>query len=177
MPTNREHASRAFAKPQHNHRRLGNHGTARTGLDLVRSGHITKTVSGGSSGGGSSGGSARFSSLMDALGEMEARQGGFNRPQHQLQPSPNRALSLSEPSNMPSSGTSPRPALFDRSLTNRWHEPLGSVSPSILTLSPELFQLGPSPFVAEGWPGSAPSYCNTSLHPQYPLFKSRECAG
>ena len=179
VPMTREHPSRAFAKPQHNHRRLGNHGTGKTGLDLVRSGRITKSVSGGSSGGGSSGGSMRFSGLMDALGEMEARQGGFRPQQQHQQPRPNRALSLSEPSSVPSSETSQRPALFDRGVVSRWHDPFGSASPSILTLSPDLFQLGPSPFVSEAWPGPAPSFYSSSLHPhpRYPLFKSRECAG
>ena len=177
LPMTRDHASRASSKSQHNHRRLGAHGLSKTGLDHVRSGRITKTVSGGSSGGGSSGGSARFSSLMDALGNMEARQGGF-RQQQQPQLRPSGTLSLGEPSTGPnSSGVSQRPALFDRGFVNRWHEPVGSVSPSILTLSSDLFQLGSSPFV------HAPSLCHSSLHaghdiqPQYPLFKSRECAG
>ena len=180
IPMTREQPSRGAAKSQHNPRRVGRQGATKTGLDHVTSGRITKTVSGGSSGGGSSGGSARFGSLMDALGDMEARQGSF-RPQQQQQPCPNRTMSLCEPSCLPSSGTSQRPALFDRGFVSRWHEPVGPVSPSILTLSPDLFQLGPSPFVPENWP--APSFCHSSLHaghgiqPQYPLFKTRECAG
>lgn len=181
IPMNREHANRASAKAQHNHRRLGNHGTANTGLDLVRSGRIVKTTSGGSSGGASSGCLARYSSLMDALGDLEARQGSFRQQQQQQQPRPHRALSMSEPSSVPGSGTSHRPALFDRGFVSRWHEPVGPVSPRILTLSPDLFQLGPSPFVSESWPGPSSSLCGSSLHagmqPQYPLFKSRECAG
>lgn len=181
IPMTRDHPIRASSKPQHNHRRLGGLGPSKTGLDHVRSGRITKTVSGGSSGGGSSGGSARFSSLMDALGDMEARQGIFRPQQQPQQLRPTRTLSLGEPNSVPSSAASQRPALFDRGFVSRWHEPVGPVSPSILTLSPDLFQLGPSPFVPESW--NSGSLCHSSLHaghgiqPQYPLFKTRECAG
>ena len=183
IPMSRDHSSRAPSKSQHNHRRMGSLGPSKTGLDHVRSGHIIKTVSGGSSGGGSSGGLMRFSSLMDALGDMEARQGGFQLQQQPQQLRPTRTLSLGEPNSVPSSqtGASQRPALFDRGFVSRWHEPVGPVSPSILTLNSDLFQLGPSPFVPEGW--NAPSFCHSSQHaghgiqPQYPLFKSRECAG
>lgn len=181
IPMTRDQPSRASSKSQHNHRRLGSLGPSKTGLDHVRSGRITKTVSGGSSGGNSSGGSARFSSLMDALGDMEARLGSFRPLQQTQQLRPTRTLSLGEPNNVPTSGASQRPALFDRGFVNRWHEPVGPISPSILTLSSDLFQLRPSPLVPEGW--NAPSFCHASLHaghgiqPQYPLFKTRECAG
>ena len=193
LPPSRDHLSRPSPKLHHTHRRPGSFGAHKTSLDRIRSGRITKTVSGGSSGGGSSGGgSARFSSLMDALGEMEAREGSFKQQQaqqaQQQEPppcsGPGRSTSLGERSALANSGGGPgqRPALFDRGSNgylNRWHEPVGPISPRILTLSPELFQLSSSSFTSDGWP--APSFCHTSFHagvqPQFPLFKSRECAG
>lgn len=190
LPPSRDHISHPSSKPQHSHRRHVTIGTYKTGLDHIRSGRITKTVSGGSSGGGSSGaGSARFSSLMEALGEMEAREGGFTQQQSQQAqqqppPRPGRSASLGDHSTVTNvaGGQGYRPALFDKGNNgslNRWHEPVGPVSPRILTLSPDLFQLGSSSLTTDGW--LAPSFCHTSFHagiqPQFPLFKSRECAG
>lgn len=173
IPSDHQYSSRASSKSHSTHRQQGSNGMARTGLDSIRSGRITKAISGGSSGAGSSGGSTRFGSLMDALGEMEATEGGF-RLQHQA----NRTLSLGHASNGfgPSYGHS-RPALFgsgNNGYVNRWHEPVGP--PRILTLSPELFRLGSSSHAPSGF--SAPSSCHSmvdagmSLQPQFPLFKA-----
>ena len=174
VPSNHQHSSRALSKSHNAHNRHGSNVLTRTGLDHIRSGRITKAMSGGSSGAGSSGGSMRFGSLMDALGEMESRGGGFNQ-----QPRANRTLSLGAPPNGFGSHASLRPALFDRGgngSVNRWHEQLGPISPRILTLSPDLFQVGPSTYAAAGW--SAPSLCHSmidagmSIQPQFPLFKT-----
>ena len=179
LPAGREYNGRTAPRATHSHRRYGSHTISKAGLDHVRSGRITKTVSGGSSGGGSSRGSARFSSLMDALGDMEAREGGFKAQQ---QPRPTTTIPVGEHDSARVSGIRQRPALFDggnHGFANRWHEPIGPVSPKILTLSSNLFQLGQSTLAPEGW--SAPSLCHTSFHagsqPQFPLFKTRDCAG
>ncbi|KAL0047032.1 hypothetical protein WJX82_004759 [Trebouxia sp. C0006] len=174
MPKSIQHSSRVSAKNHSTHRRSGSNSMNRFALDHVRSGRITKALSGGSSGGGSSGGTIRFGSLMDALGELEGREGGFRPQAHS-----SGALSLGASGGLGGYGGTLRPALFgsgSNGFVSRWHEPLGPVSPRILTLSPELFQLGSSSHAPAGW--SVPSSCHgmvdagMSLQPQFPLFKA-----
>ena len=165
IPSGNQHSSRASAKVQAAHKRQGSNGVTKAGLDHVRSGRITKAMSGGSSGAGSSGGTVRFASLMDALGEMEAREGGFSQPAHA-----HRVLAHG-------SGQNAQPALFDGgSNINRWHAPLGPTSPRVLTLGADLFHSSLSAGQAVvTW---SPSLCHSiddagsSLHHQIPLFKS-----
>ena len=174
MPKSIQHSVRVSAKNHSTHRRNGSNSMNRFALDHVRSGRITKALSGGSSGAGSSGGTIRFGSLMDALGELEGRQGGFRPQAHS-----SGALSLGASSGFGGYGGTLRPALFgsgSNGFVSRWHEPLGPVSPRILTLSPELFQLGSSSHASANWSG--PSSCHSmvdagmSLQPQFPLFKA-----
>ncbi len=174
MPKSIHHSSRVSAKTHSTHRRSGSNSMNRFALDHVRSGRIAKALSGGSSGAGSSGGTMRFGSLMDALGELEGREGGFRPQAHS-----SGALSLRASSGFGGYGGTLRPALFgsgSNGFVSRWHEPLGPVSPRILTLRPELFQLGSSSHPSAGW--SVPSSCHSivdagmSLQPQFPLLKA-----
>ncbi|DBA69521.1 TPA: hypothetical protein ACH3X2_012722 [Trebouxia sp. C0005] len=174
MPKSIQHSGRVSAKNHTTHRRSGSNSMNRFALDHVRSGRITKALSGGSSGAGSSGGTIRFGSLMDALGELEGREGGFRPQAHS-----SGALSLGASSGFGGYGGTLRPALFgsgSHGFVSRWHEPLGPVSPRILTLSPDLFQLGSSSQGSAAW--SVPSSCHSmvdagmSLQPQFPLFKA-----
>ena len=170
-PANNQYSSRAASNPYNAHKQNGGVGLPRTGLEGIRSGRITKTARGGSIG---AAGSMRFGSLMTALGELEAEEGSFE-PQGYA----NRSLGTSTVAGL---GTeSVRPALFGNGGTgfvNRWHEPLGAVSPRILTLSSDLFQLGSSSFGAAGWSAAAPSSCHAMhdagapLQPHFPLFKA-----
>ena len=161
IPSGNPHSSRASGKVQAAHKRQGSNGMTKAGLDHVRSGRITKAMSGGSSGAGSSGGTVRFASLMDALGEMEAREGGFSQQAHAHRPLAHDA----------------QPALFDGgSNINRWHAPLGPTSPMVLTLGADLFHPGSS--AGQSVVTWSPSLCHSiddagsSLHHQIPLFKS-----
>lgn len=174
MPKSIQHSVRVSAKNHSTHRRNGSNSMNKFALDHVRSGRITKALSGGSSGAGSSGGTIRFGSLMDALGELEGRQGGFRPQAHS-----SGALSLGASSGFGGYRGTLRPALFgsgSNGFVSRWHEPLGPVSPRILTLSPELFQLGSSSHASANWSG--PSSCHSmvdagmTLQPQFPLFKA-----
>ena len=174
LPMSMPHSSRASSKSNSTHRRNGSNGMTRSGLDHVRSGRVSKALSGGSSGAGSSGATMRFGSLMDALGEMESRECGLRQQNHS-----NSALPQGVANGTGGYGGSLRPALFgsgSNGFVSRWHEPLGPVSPKILTLSPELFQVGSSNYASAGW--SLPSACHNmvdaglSLQPHFPLFKA-----
>lgn len=162
LPNSTHYSSRASGKSHAAHKRHGSNAMTKTSLDHVRSGRITKTVSSGSSGAGSSGGIVRFANLIEALGEFEARQGGFGQP--------SKALTHV-------SGKHSGPVLFDGSSNvSRWHGPIGPSSPKVLALGDDRFHLASSS--SQSVVTWSPSLTNSmsdggsSLPQQIPLFKS-----